>query len=169
MLELLAAAGFTPVALQLAMKAGSVETAKPGVLPLVPPPPLNGLPTPLGGTVGIAAGLKTETSPQVCDASSVAGMMAVICVAVTLEVARAVCEPFAFQFTVEPPVGSEEGIKLEPVTLRVTAALPGFAEAGEMELRTGRGFGGGLMMKAKVFDRPLFPLPECGLKVLTLA
>jgi len=84
-------------------------------------------------------------------------------------VARAVCEPFAFQFTVEPPVGSDEAIKLDPVMLSVTAALPGFAEAGEMELRTGRGFGGGLMMKARVFDRPLFWLPECGLRVLILA
>src|ERR1700746_1468982 len=102
MLEVLAAAGFTPDALQLAMKAGSGETAKPGVRPLVPPPPLNGLPTPLGGTVGIAAGLKTETSPQICDASSVAGIVAVICVAVTPEVARAVCEPFAFPFSGEP-------------------------------------------------------------------
>ena len=169
MLEVLVAAGFTPVALQLAMKAESVETAKPGVLKLVPPPPLKGLPTPLGGTVGMAAGLKTETSPQVCDASSVAGIVAAICVALTLEVARAVCEPLAFQFTVEPPVGSEEGIKLVPEMVSVTAALPGFAEAGEMELRTGRGLGGGLMMKARVFDRPLFPLPECELNVLTLA
>ena len=83
--------------------------------------------------------------------------------------ARAVCVPLAFQFTVEPPVGSEEGIKLAPAMVRVTAALPGFAEAGEMELRTGSGFGGGLMMKARVFDRPLFPLPECELSVLTLA
>ncbi len=52
--------------------------------------------------------------------------------AVTLEVARAVWEPLAFQFTVEPPVGSEEDMKLEPVMVRVTAALLGFAEAGEM-------------------------------------
>src|ERR1700756_965104 len=120
MLEVLAAAGVPPGGLELAMKAESVETVKPGVLKLVPPPPLKGLPTPLGGTVGIAAGLKTETSPQICDASSVAGIVAVICVAGTPEVPRAVCEPFAFQFTVEPPVGSEEGIKLDPVMVRVT-------------------------------------------------
>ena len=89
--------------------------------------------------------------------------------ALTLEVVKAVCEPLAFQFTVEPPVGSEEGMKLLPVIVRATFGLPGFAEAGEMELRTGKGFGGGLMMKARVFDRPLFPLPECELNVLTLA
>src|SRR6266478_8429862 len=60
-------------------------------------------------------------------------------------------------------------MKLLPLIVRVTFGLPGLAEAGEMELRTGRGFAGGLMMKARVFERPLFWLPECGLKVLTLA
>jgi hypothetical protein len=90
-------------------------------------------------------------------------------VAVTLAVARAVWEPLAFQFTVEPPVGSEDGIKLVPVMVSVTGALPGFAAAGEMAERTGSGFGGGLMMKASVFERPLSWLPECGLRVLILA
>src|ERR1041384_5480096 len=94
------------------LKFGSVVTAKPGVLALVPPPPLKGLLTPLGAGVAIAGGLKTETMAQVCVASSDAGTVAVICVAVTLEVARVVCDPLAFQFTVEPPVGSEDGIKL---------------------------------------------------------
>ena len=89
--------------------------------------------------------------------------------AVTLEVVRGVCVPLVLQFTVEPPVGSEEEIKLVPVMVSVTGALPGFAAVGEMEERTGSGLGGGLMMKARVFERPLFWLPECGLKVLTSA
>ena len=64
------------MALQFAINVGSVETAKPGVLPLVPPPPLKGLPIPLGATVGMAGGLKTETNAQVCVVSSVAGTVA---------------------------------------------------------------------------------------------
>lgn len=135
----------------------------------MPPPPLKGLLTPLGAGVAMAGGLKTETIAQVCVARSEAGTAAVICVAVTLEAARVVCVPFAFQFTVEPPVGSEVGIKLLPVRVNMRAPLPGAAEVGEMESSSGRGFGGGLITNAMGLERPLFPLPECGLKVLTLA
>jgi len=117
----------------------------------------------------MAGGLRTETIAQVCEASREAGTLAVICVAVTLDIVRVVCIPLAFQFTVEPPVGSEDGIKLVPVTESGTAGLPGAADEGEIELRTGRGFGGGLMMNAMVLERPLVPLPECGLRVLTEA
>ena len=75
----------------------------------------------------------------------------------------------AFQFTVEPPVGSDDGMKLLPTIVNVTAGLPGAAEEGEMELNIGRGFGGGLMIMARVFESPLFWLPEWGLNVFTSA
>src|SRR5260370_6353681 len=38
-----------------------------------------------------------------------------------------------------------------------------------MPVRTGSGFGGGLMMKAIGLERPLFPAPVAGLRVLTVA
>src|SRR6516225_4144368 len=88
-------------------------------------------------------------------------------VEVTVLVGKVVWAPLAFQRTCEPPVGSEEGIKLEPLTVRVTAALPGAAEVGEIEERTGRGFAAGLMMKVMVLESPLLVEPECGLRVLT--
>ena len=93
--------------------------------------------------------------------------------AVTLVTASGIWVPFAFQFTVEPPVGSDVGIKVPPVEgpeiVSVTPELPGAAEPGAIEETKGRGLGGGLMIKARVFDRPLFWLPECGLRVLILA
>src|SRR5260370_42509510 len=38
-----------------------------------------------------------------------------------------------------------------------------------MPVRTGSGFGGGLMMKAIGLERPLFPAPVAGLRVLAVA
>jgi hypothetical protein len=78
----------------------------------------------------------------------------------TLLVAKVVWVPLAFQRTNEPPEGSEEGMKLEPFRVRVRAVLPGAAEVGDIEERTGRGFGVGLMMKVRVFESPLSVLPE---------
>ena len=104
---------------------------------------------PLGAGVAMAGGLRTETMAQVCEASK-AGTLAVICVAVTLDVVRVVCIPLAFQFMVEPPVGSEDGTGSSDES--GTAALPGAADEGEIELRTGRGFGGGLMMNEMVLE-----------------
>ena len=101
--------------------------------------------------------------------SSVDGTVAWICVDVTVTGVSVVCVPFAVQNAEDPPVGSEEGIKLVPVKVRVNEALLGAVEDGEMELRTGSGFLAGLMMKAIVLERPLFMLPECGLRVFTEA
>ncbi len=60
-------------------------------------------------------------------------------------------------------------MKLVPLKVRVKEALLGAIEEGEMEVRAGRGFLGGLIMKERVLERPLFMLPECGLNVLTVA
>ena len=79
------------------MNEESEETANPGVLPLVPPPPLYGLLTPLGAGVAIAGGLKTETMAQVCELRSDGSTVARICVAVTEDTVSVVCVPLAFQ------------------------------------------------------------------------
>jgi len=57
-------------------------------------------------------------------------------------------------------VGSEVGRKLDPLIMRVREALPGAVIVGEMEETTGTGLGGGLMMKATLFERPLSVEPE---------
>ncbi len=94
------------------------------------------------------------------------GTVAVIEVAVTLVVASVVCVPLALQLTSAPPVGSVDGIKLEPVRFSGNDAAPGEAEAGAMEFKTGNGLGIGLMMKVRVLERPLLVLPEWGFIVL---
>ena len=73
------------------------------------------------------------------------------------------------QFSWDPPEGSVGGRKFEPLTINVNCALFAGALAGLMAVRPGKGFGGGLMMKAMGLDRPLFPAPEAGLRVLTVA
>src|SRR5262245_7392548 len=151
-------------AVQLEMKVESAETAKPGknpeALELVPPPPLKGLPTPLGGAVATAGGLKTETMAQVCDASRSAGTVAVIAVALTFETTSVFCVPLAFQRTCDPPDGSEVGRNCLPVRLRVNAGLPGAALFGVRESSSGSGLGAGLITKLMVLESPLSFEPE---------
>jgi hypothetical protein len=158
---------------QFVINVESVETAKPGKkfgpLELVPPPPLNGLPTPPGGVVATAGGLKTETIAQVCAARRLAGTVAVIWVVLTLETARLFWAPSAFQRTWEPPDGSDVGMNCLPVRLRVSVGLPGAALPGVKPSSSGRGLGAGLITKLRVLERPLSVLPECGFSVLTWA
>src|SRR5438309_8116506 len=73
------------------------------------------------------------------------------------------------QFTWDPPEGSVVGRKFEPLSINVNCAPPAGALAGAMLVSPGKGFGGGLMMKARGFERPLFPAPEAGLRVMTVA
>jgi hypothetical protein len=55
------------------------------------------------------------------------------------------------------------------LTVRVNEGLPAAAVVGEIEVTAGTGFPGGLMINDKVFDSPLFPVPEKGFSVLTVA
>ena len=61
------------------------------------------------------------------------------------------------------------GRKFEPLSINVNCAPPAGALAGAMLVSPGKGFGGGLMMKARGLERPLFPAPEAGLTVMTVA
>ena len=79
------------------------------------------------------------------------------------------CVAPAFQWTSEPPLGSEVGRKLEPFTMIVKEALPGAEIFGEFELTTGTGLGAGLTMKESVLERPLSVVPEWGFSVWTTA
>ena len=58
-------------------------------------------------------------------------------------------------------------MKLLPLTVRVKVALPAAAVFGEIEVIAGTGFAGGLIVKDRTLDRPLFPAPEKGFRVLT--
>src|SRR6266404_9222148 len=77
----------------------------------------------------------------------------------------------AVQFTWEACAGSEFERKLEPVSERLTGivAAPATAVFGVILLRTGSGFGGGLMTIATGLERPLRPAPVAGLKVMMVA
>ncbi len=89
-----------------------------------------------------------------------------------LATANLVWVPPILQFTWEACVGSEFARKLVPVnvTLSVCDAEVLAGEVfGLMLVSVGIGFGGGLMMKAMGLERPLFPVPEAGFKVLTVA
>src|SRR6202000_1646765 len=97
------------------------------------------------------------------------GTVAVICVEVTLRSVRVVWVGPRLKRTCEPPVGSDIGMKLEPVTVMVKEGAPAVAEVGEMEEMTGMGLAAGLMRKVRVLERPLLPAPEKGLSVLTKA
>jgi len=77
------AAAFIPNLLQGPINKASVETAKPGVLWLVPPPPLKGLLS-AGSRSRNGRRIIDETMAQVWVASRLAGTVAVIEVAVTL-------------------------------------------------------------------------------------
>src|SRR2546421_2729066 len=72
------------------------------------------------------------------------------------------------QFIWDPPEGSVVGRKFEPLSIKVNCALLAGALAGLMPVSPGKGFGGGLMMKAMGLERPLFPAPEAGFGGMTV-
>src|SRR5258707_1356640 len=72
-------------------------------------------------------------------------------------------------FTWDPPEGSVGGRKFEPLIINVNGAPPAGALAGGRGAGARKGFGGGLMTKARGLERPLFPAPEAGLRVMTVA
>src|SRR5258708_2264779 len=83
-----------------------------------------------------------------------------------------VCVPPILQFTWEACVGSEFERKFVPVSVMLSvcdAEVLAGEVFGLMLVSVGIGFGGGLMMKAMGLERPLFPVPEAGFKVLTVA
>jgi hypothetical protein len=69
----------------------------------------------------------------------------------------------------DPPVGSVVGKKLLPVIVSGNVAPPATPVIGLIELNTGTGFAGGLMTNEMVLESPLFPAPDAGLIVLTVA
>ena len=77
------------------------------------------------------------------------------------------CAPL--HFTCEPPEGSEAGRKPEPLRVKVKSGLPTTLVLGAMFVSTGIGFGGGLMMKAMGLERPFWPAPDAGFKVIMVA
>jgi len=79
------------------------------------------------------------------------------------------CCVVPLHFTWEPPEGSVAGRKFEPLRINVRLALPASAFEGLMLVRLGRGFGGGLILKGTGLERPLFPWPEAGFRVMTVA
>src|SRR6202140_4170086 len=76
------------------------------------------------------------------------------------------------QFTWEACAGSEFARKFVPVNVMLSVC-DGEVLAGEvfglMLVRPGSGFGGGLMMKAMGLERPFWPAPEAGLRVMIVA
>src|SRR5260370_37676668 len=79
------------------------------------------------------------------------------------------CVPPTLQLPWDPPEGSVLGRKPEPFNVNVNCALPAGALAGLRLERPGSGFGGGLMMKAVGLERPLFPAPLAGCRVMIRA
>src|SRR6266849_2926394 len=73
------------------------------------------------------------------------------------------------QFTWEACVASELERKLEPVSKRLVVAAPATAAFGVILVRTGSGFGGGLMTNATGLERPLVPARVVGLSVMMVA
>ena len=141
-------------------------------VPLVPPP-LPVLPeTPVSGNEG---GLETVTYAVPAAPTSAAGIDTVMLVDDAIVTVGGINENIdwpSVQFKVENcvlPVEPEGwAIKPVPVTVRFTA-LPTVAQEGETAVTTGVGLGGLFTIKAMVFDKPLFPAPEAGLIVLTVA
>ena len=89
-----------------------------------------------------------------------------------LATANFVWVPPILQFTWEACAGSAFARKFVPVNVMLSVC-DGEVLAGEvfglMLVRLGSGFGGGLMMKAMGLERPLFPAPEAGLRVMMVA
>src|SRR5258705_11426967 len=86
-----------------------------------------------------------------------------------LETANFVWVPPLLQFAWEACAGSVFARKFVPVNVMLSVC-DGEVLAGEvfglMLVRLGSGFGGGLMIKAMGLERPLFPAPEAGLRVM---
>ena len=89
-----------------------------------------------------------------------------------LATANFVWVPPILQFTWEACAGSGFARKFVPVNVMLSVS-DGEVLAGEvfglMVVRLGSGFRGGLMMKAMGLERPLFPAPEAGLRVMMVA
>src|SRR2546421_12362213 len=89
-----------------------------------------------------------------------------------LATANFVWVPPILQFLWEACAGSAFARKFVPVNVMLSVC-DGEVLAGEvfglMLVRLGSGFGGGLMMKAMGLERPLFPAPEAGLRVMMVA
>jgi hypothetical protein len=105
-------------------------------------------------------------------ASSVFGTCTVIWVGLTLAGVRVVCV-VAFHCTVDPAEELDAAKKFVPVIVNKNVPAHGAAHAGRLfglssEI-VGTGLGGGLITKATVFERPLFPATENGLCVMTVA
>ena len=62
-----------------------------------------------------------------------------------------------------------EGRKPEPLSINVNDALPAGALLGLMLVSPGKGFGDGLMVKARGLERPFCPAPEAGFRVMMVA
>jgi len=133
---------------------------------LVPPPPF------AVGLFGSTAGpVNTATEAQLSVVNRFAGTVAVNCDAEPKVVARFVVEVVVFQTTIDPFRGvlpvAVFCTKLEPLTVSGTSGLNGVAIVGEMEVTTGTGFAGTVMMNAIVLESPLSCLLVEGLSVLT--
>src|SRR6267154_1107650 len=130
------------------------------------PPPLPVLP----GTWarGRDGGLETVRVAEPVPAMSLAGIVSVICEAVIVaaEPEYWMCDAPRFQFTVEDWAVPER--KLLPVMVSGRSA-DGGAHAGETKETDGMGLAGLLTMKVMVLERPVFPAPEAGLTVRTVA
>src|SRR5216683_4688145 len=84
--------------------------------------------------------------------------------------ANFVCVPPTAQFTCEACVGSELERKLVPVNVMLSGAVaPITAAFGLLLASVGARLGSGLMQKATGLERPLFPAPEAGFRVMTVA
>ncbi len=101
--------------------------------------------------------------------STLESTVAVIWLEVMLRTGKEVCVGPRLKRTCEAWVGSVDARKLEPFTVRVKEAAPAAAEVGVIEVTVGTGLAAGLMRKLTTFERPLVPVPECGLRVWTKA
>src|SRR5215468_7968607 len=102
------------------------------------------------------AGLKTVIFASPAVATSVAGISAFNCVALTTVVGRGL----PFQCTTEP------AMKLDPVTVSVNGSSPAIAEEGFNAVIAGTGLGCSMMVNVNAFDAPP---PGAGLTAVTLA
>ena len=134
------------------------------------PPPLPTLPATFGS--GRDGGLDTATVAFPATLVSAEGIGTVIAVEVLpVGAANCPCEPPRVQITVETCCGVVfvgPVRKLVPLIVR-ERPLPTVAQVGETEVTVGTGLGGFSMIKVRVLERPLFPVPEAGLMVLMLA
>src|SRR6266849_2106056 len=84
--------------------------------------------------------------------------------------ANFVCVPPTAQCTCEACVGSELERKLVPVNVMLSGAVAPITTAlGLILASVGTRLGSGLMQKATGLERPLFPAPVAGFRVMTVA